>query len=234
MTESNKWEWSSCSKEMLDWIAKLIPDVPDVWDETDDDEIDPIAVMGRIDTRSDLVDAITSDGRRGMKWRDRPDLARRHFISRAESPVANFFEKKEPEWTRQQQIEAYRDYVWNEWLQKGNIPERADKWLRARAAELNAGGLIDLVSDSRDFSRRRGGGAWGQKAPYDCHGHVIRALILIVAGQITKDDYFANQAEYLLKVEGYPVGSDWKREAKELIASRKTTNDDSTSDPWSE
>ena len=114
MTESNKWEWSSCSKEMLDWIAKLAPDVPDAWDETDDHEIDPIAVMGLQDSRSDWIGAVTSKGKRGKKLRLLPDLARRYFITRAKSPIGNFFEKKD--WTREHQIEAFRNYVWSEWL----------------------------------------------------------------------------------------------------------------------
>ena len=233
MTESKKWDWRTGSKEMLAWIAEAVVGSPSAWDETDDNEIDPIAVMGRRDTRSDWVGAITSDGRRATKSRERPDLARRYFISRAQSPVGNFFEKKKPEWTREQQIDAYRDYVWNEWLQKENMPEGADRWLRARAQEVIAGRLIDLVSDSREFSRKHSG-FMSKNAPYDCHGHVIRALILIKAGQITKEDYFATQADYLLKMEGDPVGLAWKQEAKEIIAAREASQDDAKSDPWSD
>ena len=233
MTEAKKWDWRTGSKEMLAWIAEAVVGSPSAWDETDDNEIDPIAVMGRRDTRSDWVGAITSDGRRATKSRERPDLARRYFISRAQSPVGNFFEKKKPEWTREQQIDAYRDYVWNEWLQKENMPEGADRWLRARAQEVIAGRLIDLVSDSREFSRKHSG-FMSKNAPYDCHGHVIRALILIKAGQITKEDYFATQADYLLKMEGDPVGLAWKQEAKEIIAAREASQDDAKSDPWSD
>ena len=233
MTEAKKWDWRTGSKEMLAWIAEAVVGSPSAWDETDDNEIDPIAVMGRRDTRSDWVGAITSDGRRATKSRERPDLARRYFISRAQSPVGNFFEKKKPEWTREQQIDAYRDYVWNEWLQKENMPEGADRWLRARAQEVIAGRLIDLVSDSREFSRKHSG-FMSKNAPYDCHGHVIRALILIKAGQITKEDYFATQADYLLKMEGDPVGLAWKQEAKEIIAAREARQDDAKSDPWSD
>ena len=105
--------------------------------------------------------------------------------------------------------------------------------MRARAAEVNAGKLIDLVSDSRQFSRKRRG-VFSKSAPYDCHGHVIRALILIKAGQITKEDYFAAQAEYLLKMEGDPIGLAWKQEAKEIIAAREGAEGDSKSDPWSD
>ena len=233
MTEAKKWDWRTGSKEMLAWIAEAVVGTPPAWDETDD-EIDPIAVMGRADSRNDWVGAITADGTRGMNPRERPDLARRYFISRAQSPVGNFFEKKKPEWTREQQIDAYRDYVWDVWLQKGNMPDGVDRWLRARAAEVNAGKLIDLVSDSRQFSRKSGGGFMSGNAPYDCHGHVIRALILIKAGQITKEDYFAAQAEYLLKMEGDPIGLAWKQEAKEIIAARETAEGDSKSDPWSD
>ena len=233
MTEAKKWDWRTGSKEMLAWIAEAVVGSPSAWDETDDNEIDPIAVMGRRDTRSDWVGAITSDGRRATKSRERPDLARRYFISRAQSPVGNFFENKKPEWTREQQIDAYRDYVWNEWLQKENMPEGADRWLRARAQEVIAGRLIDLVSDSREFSRKHSG-FMSKNAPYDCHGHVIRALILIKAGQITKEDYFATQADYLLKMEGDPVGLAWKQEAKEIIAAREASQDDAKSDPWSD
>jgi len=233
MTEAKKWDWRTGSKEMLAWIAEAVVGSPSAWDETDDNEIDPIAVMGRRDTRSDWVGAITSDGRRATKSRERPDLARRYFISRAQSPVGNFFEKKKPEWSREEQIDAFRDYVWNEWLQKENMPEGADRWLRARAQEVIAGRLIDLVSDSREFSRKHSG-FMSKNAPYDCHGHVIRALILIKAGQITKEDYFATQADYLLKMEGDPVGLAWKQEAKEIIAAREASQDDAKSDPWSD
>ena len=233
MTEAKKWDWRTGSNEMLAWIAEAVVGTPPAWDETDD-EIDPIAVMGRADSRKDWVGAITADGTRGMKPRERPDLARRYFISRAQSPVGNFFEKKKPEWTREQQIGAYRDYVWDVWLQKGYMPQGANQWLCARAAEVNAGKLIDLVSDTRQFSRKSGGGFMSGNAPYDCHGHVIRALILIKAGQITKEDYFAAQAEYLLKMEGDPIGLAWKQEAKEIIAARESAEGDSKSDPWSD
>lgn len=225
-----KLEWREASQQMADWVTSIRAQV------NSDFETDlagfrnpgPIAVMGRWDTRSDLVDAITSAGKRATKVRERPDSLRRYFISRVQCPVSNSFEKKK-EWTRQEQIDAFRNYVWNEWIDKGNIRPNADKWLRARAAEVNSGVLIDLVSDSRQYSRKRAGGFVSKKDPYDCHGHVIRALILIVAGQITKDDYFATQAEYILKMEGDPVEWDWKQEAKEIIAAR-----DSTSEPWSE
>ena len=169
-----------------------------------------------------------------MQSPQRPELARRYFISREQSPVANFFERKKAEWTREQQIDAFRDYVWDEWLQKGNMPDGVDRWLRARAAEIIAGKTIDLVSDSREFSRKNGGGFMSKGAPYDCHGHVIRALILIKAGQITQEDYFATQAEYLLRMEGDPIGLAWKQEAKEIIAAREATQDDTKSDPWSD
>ena len=168
-----------------------------------------------------------------MKSRERPDLARRYFISRSQSPVGNFFEKKKPEWSREEQIDAFRDYVWDVWLQKGNMPDGVDRWLRARAQEVIAGRLIDLVSDSRQFSRKHSG-FMSKNAPYDCHGHVIRALILIKAGQITKEDYFATQADYLLKMEGDPVGLAWKQEAKEIIWAREASQDDAKSDPWSD
>ena len=233
-SRAKKWDWRTNSKEMLSWIAEAVVGSPSAWDETDDDEIDPVAVMGRTDTRSDWVGATTPKGNRGTRSPQRPDLARRYFISREQSPVGNFFEKKKPEWTREQQIDAYRDYVWDEWLQKGNMPDGADRWLRARAAEVIAGKTIDLISDSREFSRKNGGGFIGEGAPYDCHGHVVRALILIKAGRITKEDYFASQAEYLLKMEGDPIGLAWKQEAKEIIAAREAAQEESKSDPWSE
>ena len=200
MTVSKRWEWRESSQRMSEWIARNVEEVQSAWDKTEDD--DPIAVMGMADTRSDWVSAITSKGKRGMKFRERPDLARRYFITRAKSPVGNFFEKKD--WSREHQIEAFRNYVWSEWLQKGDIPIAADKWLRARAAEVNAGKLIDLVSDSRIFSRKRRG-FLSKSTPYDCHGHVIRAMILIMAGKVEKEQFFDVQAEYLLKMEGDPM-----------------------------
>ena len=230
MTEAKKWDWRTSSKEMLAWIAEAV--VGDPSDLEGDVEGDPIAVMGRTDRRSEWVEAISpSSGKRGTKLRYRPDQSRRYFISQAGSPVANFFEKKKPEWSRAEQIDAFRDYVWDEWLQKGNMPDGADRWLRARAQEVIAGRAIDLVSESRDFSRKREGGIVSRKAPYDCHGHVVRALILIKAGQITMEEYFVNQANYLLKMEGDPIR--WDRELKEIIAARKADQDDLETDVWS-
>lgn len=230
MTEAKKWDWRTSSKEMLAWIAEAV--VGDPSDLEGDVEGDPIAVMGRTDRRSEWVEAISpSSGKRGTKLRYRPDQSRRYFISQAGSPVANFFEKKKPEWSRAEQIDAFRDYVWDEWLQKGNMPDGADRWLRARAQEVIAGRAIDLVSESRDFSRKREGGIVSRKAPYDCHGHVVRALILIKAGQITMEEYFVSQANYLLKMEGDPIR--WDRELKEIIAARKADQDDLETDVWS-
>ena len=230
MTEAKKWDWRTGSKEMLAWIAEAV--VGDPSDLEGDVEGDPIAVMGRTDRRSEWVEAISpSSGKRGTKLRYRPDQSRRYFISQAGSPVANFFEKKKPEWSRAEQIDAFRDYVWDEWLQKGNMPDGADRWLRARAQEVIAGRAIDLVSESRDFSRKREGGIVSRKAPYDCHGHVVRALILIKAGQITMEEYFVSQANYLLKMEGDPIR--WDRELKEIIAAREANQDDLETDVWS-
>ena len=232
MTEAKKWDWRTSSKEMLAWIAEAV--VGDPSDLEGDLEGDPIAVMGRSDTRAEWVKAISpSSGKRGIKMRYRPDQSRRYFISRAGSPVANFFEKKKPEWTREEQIDAFRDYVWDVWLQQGNMPDGADRWLRARAQEVIAGRTIDLVSESRDFSRKREGGVISRKAPYDCHGHVVRALILIKAGKIDVKDYFSSQAEYLLKMEGDPIGLAWKQEVKEIIAAREANQDDLEKDVWS-
>ena len=145
MKKTKKWDLRTGSKEMLAWIAEAVVGGPSAWDDTADDEIDPIAVMGRLDTRADWIGVMTSQGKRGTKLPQSPDLARRYFISREQSPVSNFFEKKKPEWTREQQIDAYRDCVWDEWLQKGNMPDSAERWLRARAAEVIAGKTIDLV-----------------------------------------------------------------------------------------
>ena len=230
MKKSKNWDWRTSSKEMLAWIAEAV--VGDPSDLEGDVEGDPIAVMGRTDRRSEWVEAISpSSGKRGTKLRYRPDQSRRYFISQAGSPVANFFEKKKPEWSRAEQIDAFRDYVWDEWLQKGNMPDGADRWLRARAQEVIAGRAIDLVSESRDFSRKREGGIVSRKAPYDCHGHVVRALILIKAGQITMEEYFVSQANYLLKMEGDPIR--WDRELKEIIAARKADQDGLETDVWS-
>ena len=43
---TKKWDWRTNSKEMLSWITEAVVGSPSAWDETDDDEIDPIAVMG--------------------------------------------------------------------------------------------------------------------------------------------------------------------------------------------
>ena len=209
MTVTKGWEWRESSQHMSDWIARNVEEVQSAWDKTDED--DPIAVMGLQDSRTDWIGAITSKGNRGMKVRQRPDVARRYFITRSKSPVGNFFEKKD--WSREHQIEAFRNYVWSEWLHKGDIPIAADKWLRARAAEVNAGKLIDLVSDSRIFSRKRCG-FLSKSTPYDCHGHVIRAMILIMAGKVEKEQFFDVQAEYLLKMEGDPrLGDSYNKPA---------------------
>ena len=229
MTKAKKWDWRTSSKEMLAWIAEAV--VGDPSDLEGDLEGDPIAVMGRADSRSDWVDVITPSGKRGMKSRHRPDQSRRYYISRAGSPVANFSRRRSLEWSAQSRLMPSRDYVWDVWLQQGNMPDGADRWLRARAQEVIAGRTIDLVSESRDFSRKREGCVISRKAPYDCHGHVVRALILIKAGQISKEEYFVSQANYLLKMEGDPIR--WDRELKEIIAAREANQDDLETDVWS-
>ena len=73
-------------------------------------------------------------------------------------------------------------------------------------------------------------GASSTKAPYDCHGHVVRALILIKAGHITQEDYFATQAEYLLRMEG----SNWinlEARGQEICRGAWGNSEDSKSDP---
>ena len=79
---AKKWGWRTNSKEMLSWIAEAVVGSPSAWDETDDDEIDPIAVMGRTDTRSEWVGATKQKNNGGTRSPQRPDLARRYFISR--------------------------------------------------------------------------------------------------------------------------------------------------------
>ena len=182
---------------------------PGFWEDIpykkDLDEL--VAVMGLHDHRHDWVVRPHPNPERKIsveRSRQRTDQSRRHDISLAGSPVGNWFEKKkyrEKYPTRQDQIHAFRVYVWSEWIQKGNIPEGAHKWLVARAQEVNAGRCIDLISDGRQYSRKRLG--WmSQTQPYDCHGHVLRAVILILAGKIKADQFFSVQAEYLLKMEG--------------------------------
>ena len=60
---------------------------------------------------------------------------------------------------------------------------------------------------------------------------MVRALILIKAGQITMEEYFVSQANYLLKMEGDPIR--WDRELKEIIAAREANQDDLETDVWS-
>ena len=178
----------------------------DIPNKTELDEL--VAVMGKHDHRHDWVLKPDPNFQKPLaRSRDRTDHSRRHNISLAASPVGNWFEKKkyrEKYPTRQDQINAFRMYVWNEWIQNGNIPDGANKWLMARAQEVNSGRCIDLVSDGREFSRKRLG--WKtQTAPYDCHGHVLRAVILIFAGRIKPDQFFAVQSDYLQKMEGDPI-----------------------------
>ena len=183
---------------------------PGFWDQIDNKtELDElIHVMSLHDHRHDWVGVYHPDtGNISHKSRDRTDHSRRHEISLAGSPVGNWFEKKkyrEKYPTRQDQINAFRMYVWNEWIQNGNIPEGANKWLLACAQEVNAGRCIDLVSDGRVFSRKRL--EWKtQTSPYDCHGHVLRAVILILAGKIKPDQFLTVQSNYLQKMEGDPI-----------------------------
>ena len=178
----------------------------DIPNKNDLDEL--VAVMGLYDHRHDWVVGPHPTRKVSVdRSRDRTDQSRRHDISLAGSPVGNWFEKtkyrdKYP--TRQDQINAFRMYVWDEWIKKGNIPEGANKWLLARAQEVNSGRCIDLISDGRQFSRKRLG--WmSQTQPYDCHGHVLRAVILILAGKITAEEFFSVQADYLQKMEGDPI-----------------------------
>ena len=55
-------------------------------------------------------------------------------------------------------------------------------------------------------------------------------MILIKAGQISKEEYFVSQANYLLKMEGDPIR--WDREIKGIIAARKANQEDSETDFW--
>ena len=178
----------------------------DIPNKTELDEL--VAVMGKHDHRHDWVLKPHPTRKISVeRARDRTDHSRRHDISLARSPVGNWFEKskyREKYPTRQDQINAFRMYVWDEWIKKGNIPEGANKWLLARAQEVNSGRCIDLISDGRQFSRKRLG--WiSQTQPYDCHGHVLRAVILILAGKITAEEFFSVQADYLQKMEGDPI-----------------------------
>ena len=194
-------------KQIVNQMLRDAGPQPGFWHEIDNKiELDElIHVMGLHDHRHDWVGVYHPDTERiSHKSRDRPDQSRRYYISKANSEVGNWFEKKKykdkfP--TRQQQIDAYRLYVWNEWIQKGNIPDHARKWLQARAQEVNAGCKIDLVSEGHLFSRKSVG-FLSKSQPYDCHGHVVRAVILILAGKIKADDFYIVQADYLQKMEG--------------------------------
>lgn len=57
--------------------------------------------------------------------------------------------------------------------------------MRACAAEVIAGKLIYWVSGLVIFSRERRG-FLSKSTAYYCHGHVIRAMILIIAGKVEK------------------------------------------------
>ena len=135
-----------------------------------------VAVMGRHDNRNDWVRTVTDNGEPTVQSRDRPDLSKRVFITRAKSPVGNKFEK-DKSLSRLEQIDAFRRMVHQEWVVEGAMPPKVAEWLDARVADINSGTKIDLVCDCRSYARRRFG-MIKKDQPHDCHGYVLRALIL--------------------------------------------------------
>lgn len=138
----------------------------------DDMKRGTIFVMGRHEERQDFV---------------RPDLLKRLFISRAKSPVGNKFER-EKNLSREEQIDAHRQHVYEEWILKGEIPQAEAQWIDARVQDLNNGIQIDLITDSRMF-RHKPGAFIAKNQPHDCHGYTLRGVILWRAGLIKSSEF---------------------------------------------
>ena len=123
----------------------------DIPNKNDVDEL--VAVMGLHDHRHDWVVGPHPTRKLSVeRSRQRTDQSRRHDISLAGSPVGNWFEKtkyrdKYP--TRQDQINAFRMYVWDEWIQQGVVDKEHQDQIRTikeTLEKLENGGydLIDL------------------------------------------------------------------------------------------
>ena len=167
---------------------------------------DVVAVMGRHDNRSDWIRSLTDSGDPTLKSRDRPDLSKRVFITRAKSPVGNKFEK-DKNLSRLEQIDAFRRMAHQEWVVEGAMPPKVAEWLDARVADINAGAKIDLVCDCRTYARRRFG-MIKKEQPHDCHGYALRALIFWRLGWIEAIDLKDHMWFYRKTVEGPRPGED--------------------------
>ena len=176
---------------------------------------DVILVMGRRDQRSEFVPTFTSEGKETERIRQRLDLAKRHFITRAKSPVGNQFER-EKGLSRKEQIDAHREYVFEHWILKNDLPADVAEWVDARIKEIEDGTKIDLISDSREYACRPG--MWLAKAaPHDCHGHTIRGVILWRAGQIKSSEFVESILSYRDSKEGPGVKAlaNWRKASEE-------------------
>ena len=119
-------------QEMLSWIAEAVVGIHQLGMKLSN-EIDPIAVM-RTDTRLTKLMQL----HKRQPWDEITpafDLARRYFISREQSPVGNFFEKK-PSGRANSRL-MHTATTFGMMAQKGNMPEGADCWLRARVLQGN-------------------------------------------------------------------------------------------------
>ena len=105
-------------------------------------------------------------------------MSRRYFITRAKSPVGNWFEKDES-LTREQQIEAFERHVRSEWMGRNQIPPGARRWLEARAAEVREGRSLDLVCNCRVYANQGSMNLPGYAN--GCHGETLADIIKLMA-----------------------------------------------------
>ena len=83
---TKKWDWRTNSKEMLSWIAEAVVGVRLLGMKLMTTRSIPSQSWGERIPRSDWVGTTTPKGNRGTRATQRPDLARRYFISREQSP----------------------------------------------------------------------------------------------------------------------------------------------------
>ena len=144
---------------------------PDHWGDT------PICVMGSDDNRHDWV-VVSRRAGSAEQIRQRPDKSRRYSIAYPESPVGNWFEKDQS-LSREQQIDAFKEYVMSEWMAKDNAPPAVREWINARVKEVKAGRRIDLVCDCRKTAIPTDK-AWIGYEP-GCHGELLAEIIYLLA-----------------------------------------------------
>lgn len=168
-----------------------------------------IAVQGLNDLRTELI---TDKRNNVVSVSQRHGLSRRHFIYRAKSPVGNKFER-EKHLSRLEQIEAHRQYVYEEGILKGEIPQAEAEWIDARVKEIKDALKIDFVCDCRMFAYRAGA-LIKKNQPHDCHGYTLKGVILWRLGRISSSQFI--EAVIALRDAAEDPKREWDPSAKDL------------------